>query len=95
MRERFQYRIGSRSLAFPLRASYAVWYTSWVSKAEILEEIVKLSPEERDEIRRKLDELDDDAWDRQIEADARSGKLDRFIAEAIIEHRAGKSRPFP
>jgi len=66
-----------------------------MSKAEILDEIAKLAPEERDEIRRKLDELDNDAWDRQIEADARAGKLDRFIEEAIKEHRAGNSRPLP
>jgi hypothetical protein len=66
-----------------------------MSKAEILKAITKLAPEERDEIRHKLDELDGDEWDRQIEVDARAGKLDRFIAEAIGEYRAGKSRPFP
>jgi len=66
-----------------------------MSKAEILEELTKLTSEERDELRHKLDELDGDEWDRQIEADARAGKLDRFIEEAIAEHRAGKSRPFP
>jgi putative addiction module component (TIGR02574 family) len=32
-----------------------------MSKAEILEEIAKLTPAERDEIRRKLDEIDEDA----------------------------------
>jgi hypothetical protein len=47
-----------------------------MSKAEILEAIAKLAPEEREEIRHKLDELDGDAWDQQIEADAKSGKLD-------------------
>ena len=34
-----------------------------MSKAEILDEIPKLKPEERDEIRRKLDEVDGDRWD--------------------------------
>ena len=32
-------------------------------------------------------------WDRQIEADAASGKLDPLIEEARAEHRAGKTRP--
>ncbi len=32
-----------------------------MSKAEILDEILKLTPEERDEIRQKLDDLDDDS----------------------------------
>jgi putative addiction module component (TIGR02574 family) len=31
-----------------------------MSKAEILEEIAKLTPAERDEIRKKLDELDEE-----------------------------------
>jgi len=32
-------------------------------------------------------------WDRQIEADAASGKLDPLIEEALAEHRAGKTKP--
>ena len=34
-----------------------------MSKAEILEWIAKLTPEERDEVRRKLDEFDDEDLD--------------------------------
>ncbi len=33
-----------------------------MSKVEILRELPKLTPEERNEIRRKLAELDDDQW---------------------------------
>jgi hypothetical protein len=36
-----------------------------------------------------------DAWDRQIEVDIRSGRLDDVAAEALLEHRAGGSRKFP
>jgi hypothetical protein len=32
-------------------------------------------------------------WDRQIEADAASGRLDSVIDEALAEHQAGKSAP--
>jgi hypothetical protein len=32
------------------------------------------------------------AWDRQIERDAASGKLDRVVKHALADHTAGKSR---
>ncbi len=64
-----------------------------MSKAEILEELRKLTVAERDEIRRKLDELDDDAWDRQMEADAKAGKLDKLWAEALEDIKAGRTKP--
>ncbi len=34
-----------------------------------------------------------DLWDKQIEADAKAGKLDKFAAEAKAEIAAGKVRP--
>ena len=37
----------------------------------------------------------DDEWDREIEEDARSGRLDHLAKEALAEHRAGKSTAFP
>jgi hypothetical protein len=37
----------------------------------------------------------DDAWDKQIEEDARSGRLDSVTQEALTEYRTGQSRPFP
>jgi hypothetical protein len=37
----------------------------------------------------------DDEWDRQFEDDARSGRLDAVAREALAEHRAGRSTPFP
>lgn len=37
----------------------------------------------------------EDEWDRQIEQDARAGKLDKLAEEAIDEYKAGKTRPFP
>jgi len=38
-------------------------------------------------------EYDHARWDRQIEDDAASGKLDFLAEEARAEHRAGKTRP--
>lgn len=34
-----------------------------------------------------------DEWDRQIEADAQAGKLDRVADRAISQHRKGNSKP--
>ena len=33
-------------------------------------------------------------WDRQIEEDSKAGKLDKLAAEALADHRAGRTRPF-
>lgn len=52
---------------------------------EIERAIEKLSDAEVAEIRAWL-------WDRDIERDAASGKLDAFTEEALREHRAGKTR---
>ncbi len=37
----------------------------------------------------------DDAWDKQIETDALSGRLDPLAEAALAEHRAGGSTAFP
>ena len=61
---------------------------------EKLELLVKgLSPEELAKFREWFAEFDSQLWDRQIEADAAAGKLDRLIDESMAEHRANKSRP--
>ena len=66
-----------------------------MSRVETLEdEIKKLSAEEFRELRNWLVELDWENWDRQIERDAGSGKLDRIFEEARESHRQGKSTKF-
>lgn len=37
-------------------------------------------------------EYDQTRWERQIAADSESGKLDFLINEALVEHRAGKTK---
>ena len=34
----------------------------------------------------------EDAWDRQIEADAKAGRLDRLIAQAEVDIAAGRTK---
>ena len=64
-----------------------------MSELEKLEEhIEKLSPEELKKFRAWFNEFDAHAWDVQIEADSKAGKLDALVAEALAEHRVGKTR---
>ncbi len=64
-----------------------------MTKVEALEEeIKKLSPREKAQLRDWMSERDWEEWDEQIERDSESGKLDELFAEAIAEHKAGKSR---
>ncbi|HVG06822.1 MAG TPA: hypothetical protein VNM67_03895 [Thermoanaerobaculia bacterium] len=54
--------------------------------------IQELPPAELAEFRRWFAEFDSAAWDRQIEKDAASGKLDKLAAEALADYRAGSAR---
>ncbi|NJO55494.1 MAG: hypothetical protein HC834_03100 [Rhodospirillales bacterium] len=55
-------------------------------------DIERLAPTEFAELRDWLLAVDHDAWDRQIEADSASGKLDAFIAEARADASASRTR---
>jgi len=49
-----------------------------------------------DQARSVADWLQDyleDQWDRQIENDARAGKLDRLAAKALKDHQSGRTKP--
>lgn len=64
-----------------------------MSEVEQLEErIAKLAPRELAEFRAWFVEFDARVWDEQIEADAKAGKLDDLIAEALADYKAGKAR---
>jgi hypothetical protein len=58
-----------------------------------LEDAVKaLPPQDLAEFRNWFAEFDLAVWDRQIDADAASGKLDALLAEAEADYRAGQRR---
>jgi len=63
---------------------------SEVGKLE--DQVMKLSAKDLAEFRAWFSEYDAQAWDRQIEADSTSGKVDRPIQESISGYKAGKSR---
>ncbi len=57
---------------------------------EILCSIESLSKEEYARLRQWFSERDWEKWDRQIEVDSESGKLDFLIKEALDEKAKGK-----
>lgn len=59
------------------------------SVTEIQKAIMELTAAEYAELMKWLNELEEDAWDRQIEEDAISGKLDFFKAEVDEAIRNG------
>jgi hypothetical protein len=66
---------------------------SIMTKVQALEEeIGKLSASELAELRQWFAEWDADEWDREIEGDAASGKLDKLFEKSVADHSTGKSR---
>jgi hypothetical protein len=59
----------------------------------IEQQIRELSAGEFSELRDWVLEQDWRTWDSQIEADARSGKLDKLIADGQADYTAGRTRP--
>jgi hypothetical protein len=57
---------------------------------ELKDTIEKLSPKEFEELRKWIIERDWELWDKQIEKDSESGKLDFLIEEAEKELREGE-----
>jgi hypothetical protein len=61
---------------------------------EIIEAVKKLPEPEKGEFLERLADVDfEDAWDRQIEADANAGRLDNLWNAALNDIKAGRSRP--
>jgi len=64
------------------------------SVAEIINAVKDLSEEDKGVFLERLAEIDfDDAWDRQIEADMKAGRLDDLIARAEADIAAGRMKP--
>ena len=62
--------------------------------AEILDAVKRLTEEDKGLFLEQLADVDfDDAWDRQIEADAKAGKLDFLWEEAKRDIAQGTLRP--
>ncbi len=60
---------------------------------EIETAIQKLKPQEIHEVADWLQELREELWDRQIDADAKAGRLDKMMEEAKQDYLAGRCKP--
>lgn len=56
-------------------------------------QLSKLSPQERARFRAWYSQFDADEWDRQLEQDAMSSKLDALAEKALQAHVAGTTKP--
>jgi hypothetical protein len=69
-------------------------YVVKMTKLEKIEQdIATLPPADVRKLADWLEEYKSDLWDRQMEDDAKSGRLDKFAARALAAHKAGKSKP--
>lgn len=62
---------------------------------EIETAIQKLKPQEIHEVAGWLQELREELWDKQIDADAKAGRLDKLMEEAKQDYLAGRCKPLP
>ena len=62
------------------------------SVEEIERAVIELPPEDLRRFREWFAAFDEELWDRQIERDLRSGRLDALVDEARAEHRSGRTR---
>jgi len=68
-------------------------YISHMATAEYIEKAVEqLAPPELARFRAWFEAFDAAQFDATIERDARAGKLDLHVEEALAAHRAGQSR---
>ncbi len=64
-----------------------------MTKLEDIEKaVLELSPEELERFRAWFEEYDAARFDEDIERDAKAGKLDFLLDEALEEHRAKRTR---
>ena len=65
-----------------------------MTRLERLErEIAELSAAELEEFRAWFADFESSAWDRQIECDEASGRLDSLAGQAPADHRARRTKP--
>ena len=62
--------------------------------ADILAAVKQLPEEQKGELLEQLRELDfEDPWDREIQADAKAGRLDPLWQQAVKDIEAGRTKP--
>lgn len=62
---------------------------------EIESAIKQLKPKDVHAVADWLQEYREQLWDKEIEADAKAGKLDKLMEEAKQDYLAGRCKPLP
>ena len=76
------------------KRTHEFYLISMGSVAEIIEAVKQLNNEEKREFLTRLAEIDfDDAWDHQIEVDAKAGRLDSLWRAALEDIKAENVKP--
>ncbi len=60
---------------------------------ELEQAVAKLSEKDLSQFRAWFDEYYAQVWDRQIERDVKSGRLDTLLSEVDREYATGSSKP--
>ncbi len=60
---------------------------------EVVSQVAALSEKDLAAFRAWFDEFMADQWDRQIEADIKAGRLDKFAREARQDYERGDTTP--
>jgi len=61
---------------------------------EIIEAVKKLNDRQKSELLDRLAEVEfEETWDSQIEADARTGRLDKIWQQALKDIKARRTKP--
>ena len=82
---------GRRRIYLPLADPRSAWYNHVMTLKELEKTVSTLLPEQLSRFRDWFLAFDAENWDRQFESDVASGRLDSLAADAICEHRDGKS----
>lgn len=59
---------------------------------EIETAVTNLPEKDLKKFRKWFADFDTEVWDKKIEEDSKSGKLDHLVNEALSEYKKGKSR---
>ena len=59
---------------------------------DIEQAVMGLAPDDLARFRAWFLDFEARTWDRQLEADVAAGRLDALAAEALAEHREGRTR---
>jgi len=63
-----------------------------IAVEEIEKVVAELPPNQLKRFRSWYEKFDSNAWDKQIENDIASGKLDALAEAALADHKAGKTQ---